>query len=62
MILKLMILSIVLLSIAFLGFGVKLLFDKNAKLPAGSCRASNAHDREFSCGCGGDQCANDYEQ
>lgn len=58
MLLKVILISIILLVIAFLGFGIKLLFDKNAKLPAGSCQAAHDTHTDFSCGCGGGHCAN----
>ena len=59
MILKVFLISVVLLAIMMLGIGVKLLFDKNAKLPAGTCQASLDADGNFACGCGMDSCAVD---
>ena len=63
MILKVFLISVILLAIMMLGIGVKLLFDKNAKLPAGTCQASLDSDGRFSCGCGGaDSCATDLSK
>jgi len=58
MLLQVILISVVLLTIAFLGFGIKLLFDKNAKLPSTSCQAANNVNKEFGCGCGGGSCEN----
>lgn len=58
--LKILLISIVLLAIAFLGFGVKLLFDKKAEFAPG-CASNNPELKEkgVSCGCGGESCANE---
>jgi len=52
MIIKVILISIVLLVIAGLGFGIKLFFDKKATLPSGSCCSSTHKQNEFHCGCG----------
>ena len=60
MLLKVFLISVVLLALMMLGIGIKLLFDKNAKLPAGTCSASLDANGDFICGCGGiDTCAVD---
>lgn len=51
MILKVFIISVILLVIAGLGFGIKLLFDKDAELPKGSCQVADDKTGTFSCGC-----------
>lgn len=43
---KILLLSLFLLLLAFLGLGIKLLFDKNAKFTGGGCS---------SCGCDPDE-------
>lgn len=58
MILKLILISVILLIIAGLGLGIKLFFDKEAKLPAGSCHMTNGTDAEFQCGCRTNTCEN----
>lgn len=58
MLLKVFLISVILLAIMMLGIGVKLLFNKNAKLPSGTCQASLDADGGFICGCGGfDSCS-----
>ena len=57
MILKVILISIVLLALALLGFGVKLLFDRNAELPKSSCQSANDSGSEFGCACGAGVCA-----
>jgi hypothetical protein len=57
MLLKIILISVVLLAIAFMGFGIKLFFDKDAKLPSGSCEAANSSGEGFGCGCGAGHCA-----
>jgi len=61
MILKVLLISIVLLTIAGLGFGIRLLFDKKAKLPAGTCQAASDTDNHFSCACGGGHCVGEKD-
>lgn len=56
MILKLILISTILLVIAGLGLGIKLFFDKDARLPVGSCRLENDKDSDFQCGCGANEC------
>ncbi len=55
--LKVILISIILLAIALIGFGIRLLFDRNAKLPTGSCQAVHDSNDEFTCGCGVGHCA-----
>ncbi len=52
MIFKVILISIVLLIIAGMGFGIKLFFDKKATLPSGSCCSSTHEENEFHCECG----------
>lgn len=46
--LKVILLALFLLALAFLGLGIKLLVKKNGKCPNTSCSSNN---KEFSCGC-----------
>ena len=48
---QLFIIGIILLSIAFSAIGIKLFFDKNAKVPAGRCK-NKGQDASESCTCG----------
>jgi len=52
MIFKVILISIVLLVIAGMGFAIKLFFDKKAMLPSGSCCSSTHEENEFHCECG----------
>ncbi len=51
MIIKVIIISVILLVIAGLGFGIRALFDKNASLPTGSCCMVDNGEEGFSCAC-----------
>lgn len=62
MLLKVIVISVVLLAIMFLGIAFKLLFDKNAKLPANSCNSLKNSGNGSSCGCGGIACLNEQGQ
>jgi len=55
---EVILLSVALLLIAFLGLSVKLLFDKKAEFKGSSCSATSPElkDKGVSCGCGGDSC------
>ncbi len=57
--LKIIILSIVLLGIAFAGISIKLLIDRKAVFKGGSCSASSEElkERGISCGCGNGHCS-----
>lgn len=57
MLIKIIFISVVLLAVAGLAFGVKLLFDRNASLASGSCHSLHGQDTRFDCGCGGGYCA-----
>lgn len=61
--LKLLLISIFLVAIAFLGFGVKLLFDKKAEFAPG-CASANPElkGKGVGCGCGGGACANEVKE
>jgi hypothetical protein len=58
--LKILLITIGLLIIAFAGMAVKMLFDRNAEFSGGSCRtnSSELENKGISCGCGG-HCAPD---
>jgi hypothetical protein len=53
--LKVLLLSLVLLTLAFAGFAIKMLFDKKAEFKGGSCTSSSPEleNQGISCGCGG---------
>jgi hypothetical protein len=61
MYIKILLISIVLLAVMLMGFGIKLFFNKNAKLPSGSCRSANS-DGELGCACGNTHCVNKEEE
>jgi ABC-type antimicrobial peptide transport system permease subunit len=46
--LKILLLAIFLLLLAFIGFGIKLFFDKNAKFTGGGCSSCACDDNENS--------------
>jgi len=56
---QVILLSIVLILIAFAGLGIKLLLDRKAEFTGGSCQATASskamQDKGISCGCG-DEC------
>jgi hypothetical protein len=54
--LQLILVSCVILALAIMAFGIKLFFDKKAKLPQGSCQASLGENSKVSCICGGEGC------
>lgn len=56
--LKVLLISVVLLLLAFAGFGIKMLFDKKAEFKGGSCTASSPEleKRGITCGCGSGGC------
>lgn len=53
--LKLLIITFILIAIAFAGLGIRLLLDRNAEFSGGSCQASSKEleEKGISCGCGG---------
>jgi hypothetical protein len=57
--LQLILVSCVILALAVMAFGIKLFFDKKAKLPQGSCQASLDKNKQVSCICGGEGCLTD---
>jgi hypothetical protein len=55
-IIQIIIFAIVLLGIALLGIGFKLIFDRKAHLPATSCGADFKENADMTCGCGTGAC------
>ena len=53
--LKVILLSFILLGLAFLGISIKMLFDKKAVFKGSSCSSSNPEleNQGITCGCGG---------
>jgi hypothetical protein len=53
--LKVLLLSVVLLFLAFAGLAIKMFFDRKAEFKGGSCSATSPEleSRGISCGCGG---------
>jgi hypothetical protein len=53
--LKIVLITLILVAIAFAGLAIRLLLDKNAEFSGGSCQpASEGHEEKgISCGCGG---------
>lgn len=60
---KVLILAIILMIIAFAGLSIKLLIDRKAEFRGGSCSASSPEleKQGISCGCGGGYCTSDGE-
>jgi hypothetical protein len=55
--LKILLITIILLIIAFAGLGIRLLLDRNVEFSGGYCRAGNIpNERNLTCGCGGGYC------
>ncbi len=58
--LKILLITIIMLGLAFLGLGIKLLLDKKAEFsPDCSSANSKLKDKGVSCGCGAGNCANE---
>ena len=53
--LKILIITFVLVGIAVLGLGIRLLLDRKAEFSGGSCQAGSKEleEKGISCGCGG---------
>jgi hypothetical protein len=60
MMLKILIITFVLVGIAVLGLGIRLLVDRKAEFSGGSCQSGSEALKEkgITCGCGG-HCATD---
>ncbi|HYW95858.1 MAG TPA: hypothetical protein VE870_09740 [Bacteroidales bacterium] len=58
MMIKVLILAIILMLLAFAALSVKLLIDKKAEFKGGSCSASSPEleKQGITCGCGGSSC------
>jgi len=56
--LKVLLIAVGLLIVAFAGMGIKMLFNKNAEFSGGSCSATSdaLKEKGVSCGCGGGHC------
>ncbi len=52
---KIMLIALILVGIAFMGLGIRLLLDRGAEFSGGSCKAGSKdlEDKGVSCGCGG---------
>lgn len=55
--LKLILISVILIGIVFMAFGIRLLFNRNANVRISSCNAFN--DDGISCACGTEGCCSD---
>jgi hypothetical protein len=53
--LKILLISIILVAIAFAGLGIRMLLDRNAEFSGGSCQAQadKPGERGIACGCVG---------
>lgn len=51
--LKILLITIILVGIAFLGLGIRLLLDRNAEFSGGSCQSGSKdlEEKGISCGC-----------
>jgi len=58
--LKILIITIILVGVAFLGLAIRLLIDRKAEFSGGSCQATpeGLKDNGITCGCGGGDCDN----
>jgi len=58
--LKILIITIILVGVAFLGLAIRLLIDRKAEFSGGSCQATpeGLKDKGITCGCGGGDCDN----
>jgi hypothetical protein len=56
--LKILLITIILVAIAFAGLGIRILLEKNGKFSGGSCQAApdGLKEKGISCGCGQDSC------
>jgi hypothetical protein len=59
MLIKVFLLALCLITLVVFAFGIKLIFDKNAKIPSGSC-STFPNDKNLSCGCNGGSCLNEH--
>ncbi|MCG8700533.1 MAG: hypothetical protein MI922_20935 [Bacteroidales bacterium] len=55
---KLFLITIVILILAFIAYGVRFIFEKNGQLPSSACSSSKGTSSQSSCGCGGGGCQN----
>ncbi len=56
--LKILLITFILVGIAFAGLGIRLLLDRNAEFSGGSCQSGSKdlEERGISCGCGAGAC------
>ena len=56
--LKILLITIILVAIAFAGLGIRLLLDRDAEFSGGSCQSNSdaLKEKGISCGCGGGHC------
>jgi len=56
--LKILLITIILVAIAFAGLGIRLLLGRNAEFSGGSCQTGSdtLKEKGISCGCGGGAC------
>jgi len=56
--LKILLITIILVGLAFLGLAIRLLIDRKAEFRGGSCQATTdgLNDKGITCGCGGGSC------
>lgn len=55
---KIFLITLVLMAIAFAFLGIRMLLQKNGSAPSASCNASSKLDGVDNCGCGGGHCSN----
>ena len=56
--LKLLLITLILVGIAFLGLAIRLIIDRKSEFSGGSCQATPdaLKEKGISCGCGGGDC------
>ncbi len=61
--LKLLLITVILVAIAFAGLGIRILLERNGQFSGGSCQATpdGLRDKGISCGCGGGSCGSAKE-
>jgi len=61
--LKILIITVILVGVAFAGLAIRILLEKNGEFSGGSCQSASGDlkDQGISCGCGGGQCNNNSE-
>ncbi len=62
--LKLLLITVILMGIAFTGLAIRILLERNGQFSGGSCqsRSDGLDEKGLSCGCGRGECVSDRAQ